>query len=259
MTTWSFGGVALSTYGKVTMLDDDLDIPDKRGSNIVIPYQHGTKFVEKYYGERKMTFGIAIRTSTALAMETLIDSLKSNIGVKAQKTLSQTREDTSVRNALASVEANYQVDRETGIFARILLEFTLASPFFRASSAITNNTTTINTNPKAMVVTNPGTVEERNPTIILTGPLQNTVITNTTNGSVLSFTGTIASPRVVTIQTVDGEYLAADDLAANKISNLSHVGDASMLTINPGTNNLSIADSTHTTGTVQITFNAPYL
>lgn len=127
MTTWSYGGVTLSTYGKVTLLDDDLDIPDRRGHNQIIPFQHGTRFVEKFYSERKMLFGIAIKTASALAMETLIDNLKSNLGASAQQTLSQTREDGSIRTALASVERSFQMKRETATFARIVVEFIFES------------------------------------------------------------------------------------------------------------------------------------
>lgn len=259
MTTWSFGGTALSTYGKVTMIDDDLDIPDKRGDNILIPFRHGKSFVEKFYDERTITFGIAIKRATAALLEADIDALKLKISPRALQVLSQTREDGSIRTAYAAVEKKLQVDRQTATFAKIILEFTLPFPFFRLSTVIADNTTTINANPKAMTVTNPGTVEETDPIITLTGPLSNTVITNSTNGSVFRYTGTIASPRVVTIQTVNGEFVATDDLAANKIANIGHSGFASLLVLNPGANSLSIADGTHTTGSVKISFYAPYL
>ncbi len=259
MTTWAYNGVDLSSYGAVTMIDDDLDIPERRGDNVVIPFKHGSSFVEKYYAERTISFGIASKTATRLAMETLIDSLKSNISSKSLKTLSQTREDSSIRTALASVDRPLEIKRETGLFARFVIEFTLPFPFFRLSTNIADNTTTINANPKAMVVTNPGNVEETEPTIILTGPLNNTVITNTTNGSILSYAGAIASPRIVTLQVVNSQWVATDDLAADKINLFSHSGSANYLTLDPGVNNLSIADGTATTGTVKIVFKAPYL
>src|SRR5262245_21640086 len=105
MTTWSYNSVPLSTYGKVTMIDDDLDIPETRGDNEIIPFNHGSTFVEKYYAQRKITFGIAMKASSASALETLVDSLKANISSRSQKVLSQTREDSSVRTAYARVES----------------------------------------------------------------------------------------------------------------------------------------------------------
>jgi hypothetical protein len=248
MTTWSYGGVALSSYGKVTMIDDDLDIAERRGNNIQIPYQHGTSFVKKFYDERKISFGVAIHAATAGALEILLDSLKSSLGLGTLQVLSQTREDSTVK-------------RESAIFLRCVIEFTLPFPFFRLSTSIADNTTIINANPKAMTVTNPGGVEEVHPTIILTGPLQNTVITNSTNGCILTYTGTIASPRIVTISydTTNRNWIASDDLAANKIALLTHSGDGGLFKLDKGVNTLSIADSTHTTGTVKITFKAPYL
>lgn len=259
MSTWSYNGVALSTYGKVTMLDDDLDIPDKRGENKLIPFKHGTTHVEKYWDQRRLLFGIAIKTATASAMETLIDNLKSNLSYRSLKTLSQTREDSTVRTALASVDKNYQIKRESAVFARIVIEFTLPFPFFRLSTNIADNTTIINANPKAMTVNNPGNVEEVEPTIILTGPLNNTIITNSTNGLVLTYGAVIASPRIVTLSVVNGKWVATDDLAADKISLFTHSGAAEYMRFEPGNNSLSIADSTHTTGTVKVVFKAPYL
>lgn len=258
MTTWSYNGVPLSTYGKVTLINDDLSIPDRRGKNVTIPFLHGSLHRSKYYDERKIAFGIAVKTASALALETLMDSLRSNISGRDTKVLSQTREDGSIRTALASVDSDLQIERETATFLRLVLEFTLPFPFFRSNTLIADNTTTINANPTAMNVTNSGTAEEISPIITLTGPLENTVITNSTNGSVLSYTGVIASPRVVTLQTVDGEFSALDDLSANLIGNISHQGFSSMLVLNKGLNVLSIADDEATTGTVKISFYPPY-
>ena len=112
----------------------------------------------------------------------------------------------------------------------------------------------------AITITNAGTADERNPTIVLTGPLLNTVITNVTNGCVLTYTGTIASPRVVTIsKSSTGEYTATNDLGANVIGNVTHSGDAALFVVDAGDNDLSVADGTHTTGSVKVEFYPPYL
>lgn len=260
MTTWIFGGTALSSFGKVTLINDYLDFVERRGENIIVPYQHGRVFVEKYFDERKLSFGIAVVGTSASDLETKMDTMRALFAPRTQQTLAMTREDTTVRNAQATVDKALGVERLSDKIARVVVDFTMPSPFFRLSTAIADNTTTINANPTAMVFSNPGTVEERNPTITLTGPLSNTVITNSTNGCVLTYTGTIASPRVVTITTnSQGEYIATNDLGTNVIGNITHSGSAALMVLNVGSNTLSIADDTHTTGAVKISFYAPFL
>ena len=260
MTTWTFGGTALTSFGKVTLIDDYLELPTRRGENIILPFRHGTVFAQKYYGERVLTFGIAINAASATALETTFDNMRKLFSLRTEQTLAATMEDSTVRNASASVNSPLEVKRFTNTFARVTVEFSLAKPYFRLSTAIADNTTTINASPKAMTVTNPGTVEERDATIILTGPLLNTVITNSTTGGTLTYTGTIASPRVVTISTsATGEYVATTDLGANVIGNITHTGASALMVFNPGDNTLSITDGTATTGTVKVTFSAPFL
>lgn len=260
MTSWTFGGTALSSFGKVTLLNDYLDIATRRGENQTIPFRHGRRFVQKYYDERILVFGIHVIGATATALEASIDTMKGLFGVKTEQVLAQTMEDATVRNAYATVNRRMEVQRRSNLIASTTVEFLLSSPLFRLSTAIADNTTTINASPKAMTVTNPGTIEERDATIILTGPLSNTVITNSTNGCVLTYTGTIASPRVVTISTAaTGEYVATDDLGANKITNITHSGASALMVFDKGANSLSITDGTATTGTVKVTFYAPFL
>ena len=260
MTVWTFGGTGLASFGKVTLIDDYLSTPVRRGNNIVIPFQHGSIFVQKYYDSRTLVFGIAVIAASATALETAFDTLHALLAPTTEQTLSCTREDSTVRTAQASVNGAIDINRFSDRIAKITVGFELSKPFFRLSTAIADNTTTINANPKAMTVTNPGTIDERDATIIYTGPLQNTVITNSTNGCVLTYTGTIASPRVVTLsKNATGEYVATTDLGANVIGNFTHSGSPALMVFNVGTNTLSIADSTHTTGTIRCSFSAPFL
>jgi phage-related protein len=260
MSAWRFGSYDLASFGNVTQIDDYLDLPDSRGNNQVIPFRHGTRFVRKYFDERVLSFGIAVYGDTADDVEAKMETLRSVLAVRTEQTLTQYLTDGSSRTAQASVDRPLQVNRKAPNIALITVEFTLASPYMRSSSLIADNTTTINASPKAMTVTNPGTVEERDPIITLTGPLQNTVITNSTNGCVLTYTGTIASPRVVTIQTsANGDYTATTDLGASVIGTITHSGSAALMVLNAGVNTLSITDATATTGTVKISFYPPYL
>lgn len=260
MTTFTFGGTDLSTIGKITLIDDYLSTPVRRGRDQAIPFSDGQTFVTKYYDARTLSFGITINTASAAALETSLDTFRTLISPRYQQTLSQTLQNGQVRNIQAIVEKALQIKRIAPGIAQVVVDFICTEPYFRLSTAIASNTTTISANPTAMTVTNPGTVDEREPTIILTGPLQNTVITNSTNGLTLTYTGIIASPRIVTVSIdATGEYKCADDLANNLIGNITHTGDTCLMAFVPGANTLSIADSTHTTGTVQATFKAPYL
>lgn len=257
--SFSFGGTTLSTYGKVTLINDYIDMPESRGNNIVIPFRHGAIFERKYFGERKMTFGMVVTAVSATALETVFDTMRANFGKRTEQTLSITMEDSTVRTAQATVNEPMDVERITNTLARVVVTFTLANPILRLSTAIADNTTTIDASPKAMVVANPGTVEERDPTIILTGPLTNVTITNTTVGCSLTYTGVISGGHTVTIGTLNGEYYATHSVNGNVIGNVTHAGAPALMIFVPGNNTLSITSSVTTTGTVKATFNAPYL
>lgn len=261
MNTWSFDGVDLSTFGVITLFDDYLDLPDKRGNNQVIPFRNGARFVEKYYDERTLQMGMTITAATPALLETALGNLRALLSQRTEQVLSQTLADTTIRTVLASVNKKLQINRPTPWTAKLVIEFDLSYPFFRLSTEIASNETTINASPKAMVVTNPGTAPEYDATFVLTGPLSNTVITNSTNGMTLTYTGTIASPRVVTISvnTTTKEFVATDDLGADKIANISHSGASALMVFEVGTNNLSITDGTATTGKVRVRFFAPFL
>lgn len=262
MITWSYGGTDLSTFGKVTVIEGFLDFPDRRGTNQIIPFQHGTMHAGKYFDERKISLGMAITGTSAADLEETMDDLRALIAPRTQQTLQVTRDDATVLNADAIVDSSIMFERITNTLAKIVLVFSLPRPFFRLDTAIADNTTTINTSPKAMTVTNPGTIEEREPIITLTGPLQNTTITNTTVGVSMTYTGTIAGGEVVTISTNSyGEFTATSTAGGgtNVIGNISHNGAAALMVLDVGSNTLSITDSTATTGTVKVSFHAPYL
>jgi hypothetical protein len=159
---------------------------------------------------------------------------------------------------LASVEGKLQVVRESAKFLRAVIVFKAADPFFR-SSVLFEDTLLVNAALVAWEIDNPGTVEQVEPVIVLTGPLLNPIITNTTNGCVLSYTGSIPSPRVVTIQTIDKEIIVTNDLGANLIGALAHSPRPEYFALDKGINELEVEDDTATTGTVTISFYPPYL
>ncbi len=257
--TWTFGGTDLTTFGKILQIDGWGDIPERRGSDQVIPFDDGEMHAGKYYDKRLLDFYMSLTTSSASDMDSKLDTLRQLISLRTQQTLSVTREDGKVMTTQAIVNSRLQINRITNTLLKYVIPFSLPTPYFRLSTAISDNTTTINTSPKAMTVTNPGTAIERYATITLTGPLSNTVITNSTTGVSLTYTGTIAGGEVVVISTSSlREKTAVKDGVTNVIGNVTHNGAAAFMVINPGSNTLSITDGTATTGTVKIAFNAPY-
>lgn len=260
MTTWSFGGTALTTFGKVTVIDDYLDTASRRGENQIVPFRHGTVFAAKYFDERKIELGIAVYATSATALEASFDSMKRLFSPRTEQTLSMTMEDASTRTAQATVDIPMEVTRMSPTQANVVVEFTLCSPFFRGSSLIADNTTTINTSPKAMTVVNTGTAEERDAIITMVGPLANTAITNSTTGVSMTYGGTISSGGTVVIQTDSfGQYTALLGGSTNVIGNITHNGSAAFMVLSAGTNTLSITDGSATTGTVKMSFYPPYL
>lgn len=256
---WSFGGTLLSTYGRVTLINDYLDLPERRGENMTLPYRDGVRFVPKFYNERIMTFGLAVMTENALDLETTMDSLRASLALRTQQILSYTREDASTRTALASVNSRMLVERHGSRNALMVIEFELTEPFFRLDT-LSTTTITIDGSPKTGTVANAGTVEERNPTITLTGPLTNPVITNTTNGVSLTYTGAIsAGDTVIIAQDASGQYTAAHSVSGNVIGNVTHAGDTALMVLAIGNNSMSITSSVATTGTVKFEFYPPYL
>lgn len=262
MTAWRFGSYDLSSFGAVTLADDSFDVAPFRGDNQVIPFMHGTRFVEKYLDERTLMFGLTISGNSAAEVEGIVNTLKRLARLRTQQTLYQYRQDGTIWTTPATLDRAFSASRPAPWVCKLSLEFTLTQPYFRRSTAIPDNTTTINANPTAMVVSNPGNFEELEPTIILTGPLQNTVITNPLNGCILTYTGTIASPRVVTIwkDSTTKIWKATTDLNVNVIGNLTHSPEPTFMKFDAETDTaLSIADDTHTTGTVKVSFYPPSL
>lgn len=257
MNVWSYDGVDLSSFGVITLFDDYLDLPDKRGNNMMIPFAHGTTFVEKFYDEKVLMMGMTIVAADADALEVVMNSLRALLSSRTQKALSRTLTDESVQTVLASVEKKLQVNRPAPYVAKLVIEFELSSPFFSGDVFYEDNAT-IDTNPTLFTVNNAGTAPETSPVIILAGPLENTVITNTTNGHILSYTGIIAGGDNVEIRKINGQWTAILNGSTNVISDVSHSGSADFMVFEPGDNELSIADDEATTGSFSFGFYPPH-
>jgi len=260
MSKWSFGGVSLDTLGIVTLVSDSLKLPEKRGGNMLIPFMAGRVWVEKEFEQRTMTLGLEVAEQGIEALESRMDAVKAFFGRRALGLLSQTLEDLSVRENYAEYTGDLSLTRISPVSVRMALDFTMPEPFFR-SNVLSENTQTIDASPKTYTLNNPGSAEERRAVITLTGPLENTKITNTGNGVSVQYNAVIAGGHYVVIDmdAETGEYTATDDLSANVIGNVTHEGSAAFMVLDAGDNSMSVTDDTHTTGTVAFAFYAPWL
>jgi len=260
MTTFTFGGTNLSTFGKITEINDYLDLPERRGSNLEIPYKHGTLYVPKYYSERVVPFGIALTESSLANLEAKLNTMRALFAIQTQQTLSITYEDGTTKTSPATVDKPLQVAR-TATMARVVVEFTLTSPFFRSSVLyeVTSDAIDGTPTPQTLTVVNSGTAEERSPTFVLTGALKNPVITNTTNGVSLTYTGTIASGATVTIGELNGEFYATHSASGDVIGNVTHSGSSALMVLNTGNNAVTISDADYAGGNVKFAYYPPYL
>jgi hypothetical protein len=266
VTTFKFNTVNLETLGNITVVDGYLDMPEKRGSNITIPYQHGTSFVTKFYDERTIQFGIAVIEASATALETQFATIRALFSTMEPKTLEVTMEDASVRTVLASCEKPLQVKRMSNKNARIIVELTLHRPFFRSDTLYTVDSDAIDgtPDPQTLTVVNGGTIEERDPKLILYGPLENPVITKTTPTPdvILTYTGVIDDGETVTIETAaTGEYTATHNVYGNVIGNVTHSGSSALMVFEVGTNAVTIHDDNYDGGNAKLTvsFYTPFL
>lgn len=262
MTTWSFGGTALTDLGRVTILNDYLDTAERRGQNVVLPFRHGSTFVQKYYDERVISIGLAINVASATALESRLDTIKRLMSVRTQQTLSMTMEDSTVRTTQATLDSPFQIERKKDAFAMAVLDFRLTTPYFRSNTQY-NGTITVSAGTVTGNVINTGTIEEIDPTITLIGPLNNTVITNTLNSYSLTYSGTIAGTVVIQTSSTN-EFTATSNGTANVIGNVTHSGGAALMMFNAGgtsngTNAMSIVNTGGTTGKVIFSFYPPFI
>ena len=258
MNAWTFGGTRLSTFGHITELDSYLDIPAKRGENILIPMQDGNTHVKKYFEQKIISFGMEIVSDAVCDMEEKLDSLKLLLGNRNQQYLANPMFASGPRHALAEVVGPLNVTRKPDPrSARIVIDFLLAEPFLRSVAQYAPAPTVIDAPNVPALIVNAGTAEERKSIITLTGPLEDVVIINSANGLILYYTAAITAGHHVDIDC--GAFTAIYDNAVSVIQNLSHVGDTSFMVFVPGNNQVDIDDLNAASGEVSVTFYPPYL
>lgn len=261
-STWKFGSTDLTSLGAYNVInfEDAQMMPSRRGDNPIIPLREGRLHVKKIFDQRTLSLGMYIRGSSREDFEDKMDSFRLLFGKGERQTLQRTMADGSVRKAVAEVNG-FMVSPKSNCYARVTIDFLMASPFFRDASG-TSVTVQIATSPQTLSITNIGTAEDRSAQILLTGPLSYPKLTNQITDPVtgeaanvwVGYNGVIASGKQVEIDVAQGtcEYDGSNALTA-----LIHSGDPYFMVLKPGANSIKV-ETLSTGGYVSFIFQAPF-
>lgn len=269
MNQWYFDGLNLDQIANdlrggrwaITDLSSAQDMPMKKGDNPQVPFREGRAFVRKLYDQRVISLGLVVAGPTEIDFDARMDLLKLTFGQQSEKILKRQMADNSYRQALAEPFGQ----NKSGAFrfrhflqdmaGKMIVDFRLSEPVFRALVATAPAATTIDASPKTFTITNPGTAQDRSMIITLAGPLTNPRIDNTENSTWVSWTGVIANGRSLVLDV--GEFTAVYD-GNNALDDLLHSGDHYFLVLEPGANPISVTSDVTTTGAVGFSLNAPF-
>ena len=255
---WSFDGIRLASFGIVTELDSYLDMPAKRGDDVLIPMRNGKLWVPKYFDSRVVSFGIEIPSRGILELEATMDSLKALVGSRVQKVLINSAFSGGPRSALAEVLNQLGVTRDPDpLVAKIVLDFNLAYPFFYGSIIHTDTFDIATTN---YAFTNSGTAEECKAIVTFKDALDHPIFTNPTTGCTLQYNDVLAGGDSVIIDCWN--KTAVNGLGNNVVGKIVHSGDSPFMVFAPGLQHLFLTDAAGAdtgTGTVTIDHYPPYL
>lgn len=265
---WSFNGVSLQSeaWSVAAESTKGIGIPSKRGSDLNVPYIYGERHRLKMFAPRVISLPMWVRavdsqTGLVSAGKTARDQLHANIDylssiftTRTQAKLRRTFPDGAYREAQAEVVSEVEFQRNSPRYARFVVDFYLADPFFYGTSK-ESETTDIDSNPESWTHTNPGTAPAVKMEIKFTGPLDKPKLTNTTNNIWVQYNGAINSGEVVTIDTA---AFTVDKDGDNMISALKHEGAPQWFILERGDNALKVTCDSAPGGSVRIRYYPAY-
>jgi phage-related protein len=252
MEKWKYNGISLCTSAwNVESVLEGLGKPKARGSNISIPYTHGSKYIKKRLESKTLILAMWVVGNSPshirpiggnLSMGQLdrnIDYLNSLFGKSGQYTLERIMRNGEIREARAEVVDSMDFPTKRPGFAKFTVEFELADPLFYTTSEEVREID-ITENEQIAIVENIGTAPTNRMKILLDGPLESPMITNLNTGVWLQYQGSIASGETVEIDTRD--YSCTKD-GENYIAAIKHGGDMDWLALEAGDNNIKIKNN----------------
>lgn len=252
---WTFNGFDLTSDGKwdVEEVLEGVGIPKFRGSDLQMPFQHGTRWIKKKFDRRKVVLSMWVRGTSRSDLDTNIDSFLRGIGKLGVHTLRRTMRSGAVREAQAEVVSEINFVTKNPGYAKFALEFELADPFFYGTTKATETKSASTGSVKwshAYAGTAPCTAMQ----ITFTGPLSSPKITNETNAVWLQYLGKIAVGETVILDT---KYFKCTKGVNNMISAIRHGGDAYWMTFEYGANSMKLETGT-TGGSAKIAYYPAY-
>ena len=131
---WTFNGLSLSSRGKwdVEAVIEGIGIPKFRGSDLRVPFQHGNRWIKKWFDSRKVVLSMWIKGTDRADLDQNIDVFLTAIGQLGLHTLSRTLRSGETRLAQAELCAEIHFVRKNPGYAKFALELELPDPFFYA-------------------------------------------------------------------------------------------------------------------------------
>jgi len=271
--TWNFNSLDLSTYAHgVSQVVEGF--PSRRGANRGRGYRHGTQWRRKFYDQRVISLSMFVQDrdandtdpGTAQArraqLNENVDTIKKAFApTRELKTLTRVlRMDAGLETRTAEAECvnvrEFTKDNSGFYIVRLVADFLLPDPFFYGPSATQQTISALST-PTA--ITNDGTVDAGNASIVITGGaggVTNPVLTNSTLGVNFTYTGTIGSSDAVTFDVTAGT--ATHDVSGDVTTSVTHSGDPLWMILQPGSNTLELTASSGA-ASVTVDYSPPYI
>lgn len=287
---WSVDGESLQTYAwNITTLGDTRNSArDTRGDNITVPYAPGTRYMPKVVDEHEMTLGMWVQGSSAdgvvrqspekvfqhnwrrlrrllwqpgreftlskkfwVPTQELYDA-----GYQVQNMPSFDMWTLLSASAKASFSGGLEPKMTGPARAAFTVDLLLSDPFFYSPSVSSTHVFNSSVNSPVNVVINvAGDHQTINTKLILTGPLLNPKITNTTLGTSFTYPAEIAAGESL---DVDAKNFQAVHFAKNGTSSIvsgkvSRTGSPHWFPLAVGDNKLRLENSAGSNGMVKIT------
>jgi Phage tail protein len=269
---WEVDGVSLNQYcwNISTLGGGRLALPPLRGDDIQYAYRPGRDWRAKTPDSRVISLAmwvVGIDPDTSLpgadqgtqwnenwrSLRNLFWTPRGQVALTRRVKYESGIQTTT---ALASLAGSMEPTMTGRTRANFVVDLLLSDPFFYGSSITVNVPRSTPT-----IVANPGddVVAYRNFSLTFNGPLTNPKLTNATSDPDVwvKVGAAIASGDSVTLDV--GEFTATRTSdSANLVGGVTHSGSRTWLGLIPGDNTLTLTSDSGT-GTVDVTFAAPYL
>lgn len=263
---WEVDGQSLQTYAyNISTKGDGRDrAPDVRGTNIVIPFKPGRRYVKKVVDSRVITLRMWVRGVEADGTQGNPNNLYQDNWRKIHNLLftpgrqfvlkKRFRVGGVLKTAVALAEYVEGLEPKMhGRFAGLVeVDLELADPWFYDETATTFTLTNGDNN-----ITVPGSEETIKAVLEISGARKNVLVTNkgyTPNIS-LRYTGTLVSgdKAIIDIENFSSMTDPTGATPAYRSTSLiRHTGDPMWLRLKPGAQVINLSSETGT-GTVQLT------